>query len=86
VTIVLESIGSNRFVQVNGKHFRKTNVVIKGGDEIVFSHPGNHAYIFQPLINENVSASVGLTENQRAAGKAAPFESRSGDPSVVAGA
>lgn len=86
VTIVLESTGSNGFVQVNGKHFRKTSVVIKGGDEIVFSPTGNHAYIFQPLINENASASVGLTENQRGTGKVAPFESRSGDPSAVAGA
>jgi two-component response regulator (ARR-B family) len=78
---------SSQLPNTNGNNGNWGNgVVIKGGDEIVFSHPGNHAYIFQPLINENASASVGLTENQRATGKATPFESRSGDPSAVAGA
>ena len=78
---------SSQLPNTNGNNGNWGNgVVIKGGDEIVFSHPGNHAYIFQPLINENASASVGLTENQRATSKATPFESRSGDPSALAGA
>ena len=62
------------------------NLSIKDILEIVSSSSGNLADIFQLLINENVSALVGLIENQRAASTAEPFESKSADPSAVAGA
>eukprot|EP01018_Ginkgo_biloba_P035638 Gb_15617 [translate_table: standard] len=90
--VILESIGSGGFVQVNGKTVKKnSSVVIKGGDELVLSSSGNHAYIFQNLTSENVVptptlSSIGTAENQTASGKAIPFEARSGDPSAVAGA
>ncbi|KAH9299140.1 hypothetical protein KI387_030822, partial [Taxus chinensis] len=91
IAVVLEIIGNNGWVQLNGKSLKKTNVVIKGGDELIFSSSGNHAYVFELLLNENISAtplptSVSMTENQTVTGKAPPFEARSGDPSAVAGA
>eukprot|EP00252_Welwitschia_mirabilis_P021049 TRINITY_DN528_c0_g1_i2.p1 TRINITY_DN528_c0_g1~~TRINITY_DN528_c0_g1_i2.p1 ORF type:complete len:1254 (-),score=321.29 TRINITY_DN528_c0_g1_i2:470-4231(-) len=91
VTIVLESVSSSGNVQVNGRNLKKTPVVLRGGDEVVFSTVGNHAYVFQQLMYESVSTtpmptSIGLTENHTSAGNVAPFESRSGDASAVAGA
>ncbi|GLJ47450.1 hypothetical protein SUGI_1001480 [Cryptomeria japonica] len=91
VVIQLEISGNNGWVQLNGKNLKKTSVPIKGGDELIFSSSGNHAYIFELLINENITTtplptSVSMTENQTVTGKAPPFEARAGDPSAVAGA
>ncbi|KAG7594588.1 SMAD/FHA domain superfamily [Arabidopsis thaliana x Arabidopsis arenosa] len=45
-------------VVVNRKPYLKdTCVDLQGGDEVVFSTPWKHAYIFQPLKYENLSAS-----------------------------
>lgn len=42
----LEIIGNGVLVQVNGKIYqRSTCVHLRGGDEVVFSIPGKHAYV-----------------------------------------
>eukprot|EP00252_Welwitschia_mirabilis_P021048 TRINITY_DN528_c0_g1_i1.p1 TRINITY_DN528_c0_g1~~TRINITY_DN528_c0_g1_i1.p1 ORF type:complete len:1249 (-),score=322.97 TRINITY_DN528_c0_g1_i1:309-4055(-) len=91
VVILLESAIGNCTVQVNGRSLKKSPVVLKGGDEIVFSSVGNHAYVFQQLTYDNVSAtpiptSISISQNQTPAGNMLPFESRTGDASAVAGA
>ncbi|XP_068664265.1 uncharacterized protein [Aristolochia californica] len=89
---LLEISGSKGVVQVNGKIIQKnTNIILSGGDEVVFSSSGNHAYIFQQLENENLTdpvgpSSVGISESQGAPIKGIHFETRPGDPSAVAGA
>lgn len=43
---MLEIVGRKGFVQVNGKSFeRNSNVVLMGGDELIFSASGKHAYV-----------------------------------------
>lgn len=43
---MLEITGSKGAVQVNGKIYpRNTCVTLCGGDEVVFSTTGNHAYV-----------------------------------------
>eukprot|EP00262_Sarcandra_glabra_P017080 TRINITY_DN5743_c0_g3_i1.p1 TRINITY_DN5743_c0_g3~~TRINITY_DN5743_c0_g3_i1.p1 ORF type:complete len:1300 (+),score=286.88 TRINITY_DN5743_c0_g3_i1:437-4336(+) len=90
---VLETTGSKGSVKVNGKIVKKSsNVLLTAGDEVLFSSPGNHAYIFQLLSNEDASPSsvpssvVGMVEAQNGSVKGIHFEARSGDPSAVAGA
>uniref|UniRef100_A0A1D1YT74 ATPase family AAA domain-containing protein 1 n=1 Tax=Anthurium amnicola TaxID=1678845 RepID=A0A1D1YT74_9ARAE len=88
----LEISGSKGVVQVNGKAMEKnSNVILTGGDEVVFNSSGKHAYIFQELPTENLTgqalpSSLGLPEAQSALVKGLHFESQSGDPSAVAGA
>ncbi|XP_031497186.1 uncharacterized protein LOC116262189 isoform X1 [Nymphaea colorata] len=90
--IVLESAGSKGSVHVNGKPIkRNADVILKAGDELVFSSSGNHSYIFQQFTNENVPtpaapSSVGITETQSPPVKEIHLEARAGDPSAVAGA
>ncbi|KAG9444556.1 hypothetical protein H6P81_015896 [Aristolochia fimbriata] len=89
---LLEISGSKGVVQVNGKVIPKnSHVILSGGDEVVFSSSGSHAYIFQHLENENLAdpvgpSSVGISESQGAPIKGIHFETRPGDPSAVAGA
>ncbi|OVA14879.1 AAA+ ATPase domain [Macleaya cordata] len=89
---LLEISGGEGVVQVNGKTLEKnSNVILSGGDEVVFSSSGKHAYIFQQLTTENltnpaVPSSVGISEAQSAPLKGLQLETRSGDPSAVAGA
>ncbi|KDP28140.1 hypothetical protein JCGZ_13911 [Jatropha curcas] len=88
---LLEVIGGKGAVQVNGKLLQKPGmVVINGGDELVFSSSGKHAYIFQQLTNDNLGApgisSVNILEAQGAPIKGIQIEARSGDPSAFAGA
>lgn len=80
---MVESIGS-KGLQVNGKFLKKnTSCELRSGDEVVFGSLGNHAYIFQQLLNE---VAVKGAEVQSGPGKFLQLERRSGDPSAVAGA
>ncbi|XP_051132188.1 uncharacterized protein LOC127252165 isoform X2 [Andrographis paniculata] len=87
---LLEITGKKGAVQVNGKVYSKdTTVPLNGGDEVVFSSTGRHAYIFQHLISSGesstgVSPSVGLLEDHDGSIKGFNIEARSGDPSTVA--
>ncbi|XP_050266466.1 uncharacterized protein LOC126710130 [Quercus robur] len=88
---LLEITGGKGAVQVNGKYYRKnSSVILSGGDEVVFTSNGKHAYIFQQLTNDNLTApgipSVSILEAQSAPIKGIHIEARSGDPSAVAGA
>ncbi|AEE27492.1 AAA-type ATPase family protein [Arabidopsis thaliana] len=87
----LEIIGNGVLVQVNGKIYqRSTCVHLRGGDEIIFTTPGKHAYIFQPLKDENLAApdrtsSLSLFEAQSAPLKGLHVETRARDSSSVDG-
>uniref|UniRef100_A0A5B7A5E1 AAA+ ATPase domain-containing protein n=1 Tax=Davidia involucrata TaxID=16924 RepID=A0A5B7A5E1_DAVIN len=87
---LLEITGGKGAVQVNGKIYPKNSTIpLSGGDEVVFSSSGKHAYIFQQLVNDNLAGmppSVSILEAHSAAIKGLHFEARSGDPSAVAGA
>ncbi|KAG6500667.1 hypothetical protein ZIOFF_040517 [Zingiber officinale] len=89
---MLEIVGRKGVVQVNGKTFeRNSNVVLMGGDELIFSASGKHAYIFQLLKNNNSAVSVlpsplDISEPKVLSAKEVQVETRSGDPSAVAGA
>ncbi|KAJ4968151.1 hypothetical protein NE237_014852 [Protea cynaroides] len=69
---LLEISGSKGVVQVNGNIFGKySSTMLRGGDEVVFSSSGKHAYVFQPLKNDNVATmtlptSVSILQSQRA--------------------
>ncbi|XWS51392.1 hypothetical protein CRYUN_Cryun12cG0172700 [Craigia yunnanensis] len=81
---MLDSTGSKGLVQVNGTVVKKnTTCVLNSGDEVVFGLLGNHAYIFQQLMNE---VPVKGAEVQNTVGKFLQLERRSGDPSAVTGA
>ncbi|KAJ0245228.1 AAA-type ATPase family protein [Hirschfeldia incana] len=84
----LEIVGNGVLVQVNGKAYQKSTCVhLRGGDEVVFSSPGKHAYIFQPLKDENLAApdrasSLSIFEAQSSAPlKGLHVETRAGDSS-----
>lgn len=88
---LLEVTGGKGGVQVNGKLLQKPGmIVINGGDEVVFSSSGKHAYIFQQLTNDSLNApglpSVNILEARGAPLKGIQIETRSGDPSAFAGA
>ncbi|CDY32485.1 BnaA09g51110D [Brassica napus] len=52
----LEIVGNGVLVQVNGKIYqRRACVHLRGGDEVVFSTLGKHAYIIQSLKDENLA-------------------------------
>ncbi|XP_054817276.1 uncharacterized protein LOC129316897 [Prosopis cineraria] len=88
---LLEVIGGKGVVQVNGRNYHKNSrVILSGGDEVVFSSSGKHAYIFQQLSNNNITAtgvspSVSILEARSAQIKGMRIEG-SGDSSAVAGA
>ncbi|XP_074591297.1 uncharacterized protein LOC141847211 [Curcuma longa] len=88
---MLEMVGRKGVVQVNGKTLeRNSNVVLTGGDELIFSASGKHAYIFQ-LLKSNSAVSVlpsplDISEPKVLSAKEVQVETRSGDPSAVAGA
>ncbi|KAK4758646.1 hypothetical protein SAY87_019947 [Trapa incisa] len=88
---MLEITGSKGAVQVNGKIYpQNTSVPLCGGDEVVFSTTGNHAYVFQQLGNESLVdpaiSAVSILETQTEPLKEIQIESRTGDPSAVSGA
>ncbi|KAF3536409.1 hypothetical protein F2Q69_00021483 [Brassica cretica] len=88
----LEITGNGFLVQVNGKCYHKSSCVhLRGGDEVIFSVSGRHAYIFQPLKDENLAApdkasSVNLCEARVAPLKGVHVETRAGDSSAGDGA
>ncbi|KAL5701241.1 hypothetical protein ACHQM5_026601 [Ranunculus cassubicifolius] len=89
--VLLEVSGAKGVVQVNGTIIRRnTTLILRGGDEVIFSSTGKDAYIFQQLTNENlttiVPSSISVSEPQCASIKGSPFETRAGDPSTVTGA
>ncbi|XP_011082476.1 uncharacterized protein LOC105165229 isoform X1 [Sesamum indicum] len=87
---VLEITGKKGAVQVNGKVYPKDSTIpLNGGDEVVFSSSGKHAYIFQQLTNSGESAtdmppSVSILEAHGGPIKGLHIEARTGDPSTVA--
>ncbi|XP_041020942.1 uncharacterized protein LOC121262512 isoform X2 [Juglans microcarpa x Juglans regia] len=84
---LLEITGRKGAVQVNGKIYRKnSSVILSGGDEVVFTPSGKHAYIFQQLTSDNLTTPVSILEAHSASMKGIHIEARSGDPSAVAGA
>ncbi|KAK4767252.1 hypothetical protein SAY86_015002 [Trapa natans] len=84
IAAILESTGGKGPVQVNGTTVKKnTNLVLKSGDEIVFGHLKNHAYIFQLVMSD---VTVKGSDIQSNVGKLLSVQRRAGDPSAVAGA
>ncbi|KAL6968493.1 hypothetical protein U1Q18_034295 [Sarracenia purpurea var. burkii] len=84
--------GGKGIVQVNGKVYPKNSTIpLNGGDELVFSSYGRHAYIFQQLFNDDLAAagmppSLSMLEAHGAPIKGLHFETRSGEASAVTGA
>lgn len=85
---LLENTGNNGVVLVNGKNVKKNcNVLLKGGDEVVFSSCKHFSYIFQPLTCSSVpSTSAHPVSENRAAKVLQVDEARTGDALDVAGA
>lgn len=85
---LLENTGNNGVVLVNGKNVKKScNVLLKGGDEIVFSSCKHFSYIFQPLSSSSVpSAAMHPISENRAAKVLQVDEARAGDSLDVTGA
>ncbi|PIA44436.1 hypothetical protein AQUCO_01700199v1 [Aquilegia coerulea] len=87
----LEVTGSKGAVQVNGKIIEKSKTAyLQEGDEVVFSSFGKHTYTFQQIASKDLTtstvSSVDIRESHSAPVKGTQFETRSGDPSAVAGA
>ncbi|THG01027.1 hypothetical protein TEA_009827 [Camellia sinensis var. sinensis] len=86
---LLEIIGGKGAVQVNGKVYAKNSTIpLSGGDEVVFSSSGRHAY---QLVNDDLAAagmppSLSILEAHGGPIKGLQFETRAGDASAVAGA
>ncbi|XP_038980506.1 uncharacterized protein LOC103715277 isoform X2 [Phoenix dactylifera] len=89
---LLETLGAKGVVRVNGKTIEKNScVVLAGGDEVVFSSSGRHAYIFQHLPTEKTSTPAlpsthSTSEARSSPAKGIHFEARSGDHSAATGA
>ncbi|XP_023004431.1 uncharacterized protein LOC111497745 [Cucurbita maxima] len=88
---LLEITGGKGAVIVNGKIFQKnSSVILNGGDEVVFTSSGKHAYIYQQLTSDDFTVSglpsVNILEAHSAPVKGIHFEGRSGDASAVTGA
>lgn len=88
---LLTVTGGKGIVKVNGKVCPKhTSLPLSGGDEVVFSPSGKHAYIFQQLSRDNLASdslppTVSILEEHSSPMNGLQFEA-SGDPSTVAGA
>ncbi|TVT97607.1 hypothetical protein EJB05_57146 [Eragrostis curvula] len=84
----LEVIGKKGMVQLNGRTINPgTKVPLTGGDEVVFSSCGKHAYIFQHPLSDKVpktlpSSAISILE---APVKRIRTDKRTGDASAVAG-
>lgn len=87
----LEVLGKKGVVQLNGRSISPgTKVPLTGGDEVIFSSCGKHAYIFQYPLNDKVpktvpSSAVSLLEPPVASVKRIRTDKRTGDASPVAG-
>ncbi|KAJ6972968.1 hypothetical protein NC653_033335 [Populus alba x Populus x berolinensis] len=89
--VLLEITGGKGAVQVNGKLYQKNeSLVLNGGDEVIFTTSGKHAYIFQQLTSNNVGtpgmSSMSILEAQSAPIKGIHIEARPRDPSDYTGA
>ncbi|XP_040384585.1 uncharacterized protein LOC102715982 isoform X2 [Oryza brachyantha] len=90
-TCELEVLGKKGMVQLNGRPILAgTKVPLKGGDEVVFSSCGKHAYIFQHPLNDKIPKAVlpspvTLLEPPVAGVKRLRMENRTGETSAVAG-
>ncbi|KAJ6404212.1 hypothetical protein OIU84_012402 [Salix udensis] len=88
---LLEITGGKGAVLVNGKLYQKNeNLALNGGDEVIFTTSGKHAYIFQQLTSNSLGTpgmpSVSILETQSAPVNGIHIEARSRDPSDYAGA
>ncbi|KAJ6334508.1 hypothetical protein OIU78_011396 [Salix suchowensis] len=68
---LLEITGGKGAVLVNGKLYQKNeNLALNGGDEVIFTTSGKHAYIFQQLTSNSLGTpgmpSVSILETQSA--------------------
>ncbi|OEL14540.1 ATPase family AAA domain-containing protein 1-A [Dichanthelium oligosanthes] len=87
----LEVVGKKGVVQLNGRSISPgTKVPLTGGDEVIFSSCGKHAYIFQHPLNDKVpktvpSSAVSLLEPSVASAKRIRTDKRAGDTSAVTG-
>ncbi|CAG7894105.1 unnamed protein product [Brassica rapa] len=84
----LEITGNGFLVQVNGNCYQKSSCVhLRGGDEVIFGVSGRHAYIFQPLKDENLAAPDKASSVNLCEARGAPhLETRAGDSSAGDGA
>ncbi|KAJ3699890.1 hypothetical protein LUZ61_003595 [Rhynchospora tenuis] len=89
--VMLENVSSKGHVRVNGKTLDKdSDIMLTGGDEVVFSSTGRHAYIFQPLTsgekqsNKPTFSSSRCMSGGMAQKVASRFESKSKDQSAAA--
>ncbi|GAB4829874.1 hypothetical protein Ancab_019520 [Ancistrocladus abbreviatus] len=87
---LLEITGGSGAVQVNGKYHQKdSSLVLTGGDEVVFSVPGKHAYIFQQLTDDALAfpgSSEAILGAQSAPAKGGDLDGKTRETSAVAGA
>ncbi|WVZ49990.1 hypothetical protein U9M48_001292 [Paspalum notatum var. saurae] len=87
----LEVLGKKGVVQLNGRSISPgTKVPLTGGDEVIFSSCGKHAYIFQHPLNDKSpktvpSSAINLLEPPVASVKRIRTDKRTGDASAVAG-
>ncbi|XP_064934705.1 uncharacterized protein LOC135587347 isoform X1 [Musa acuminata AAA Group] len=86
---LLETVGAKGVVQVNGRTVDKNSIVLIGGDEVVFSRPEKHIYIFQQLPLEKLNTPIlhnlfSSPEAKDASRKGHKYENRTGDHSAAA--
>lgn len=56
---ILETTGGEGVVQVNGKIIeKKSSLILNGGDEVVFSSSGKHAYV--SFLNSSQCSFLGM--------------------------
>ncbi|CAL9132680.1 unnamed protein product [Musa acuminata var. zebrina] len=55
---LLETTGAKGLVQVNGKTVDKDSIILAEGDEVVFSRPEKHIYIYQRLSEVKSSTPI----------------------------
>ncbi|KAL1550246.1 hypothetical protein AAHA92_18238 [Salvia divinorum] len=86
---LLEIIGKNGAVLVNGKAYaRDSTIPLNGGDEVVFSSSNKHAYIFQLLastgeLTTSVPPSVSIVDAHGGSTSGLHIEATSGETSTV---
>ncbi|RWW60988.1 hypothetical protein BHE74_00031979, partial [Ensete ventricosum] len=86
---LLETVGAKGVIQVNGKIVDKNSIILIGGDEVAFSRPEKHIYIFQQLPKEKLNTPTlhkfhSSLETKIASKKGLKFEKRPGDHSAAA--
>ncbi|XP_074564202.1 uncharacterized protein LOC141820730 [Curcuma longa] len=86
---LLDTVGAKGVIQVNGKTVEQKSIILIGGDEVVFSRPEKHIYIFQHLPKEKPSTPSihtlhSSSEIKDASKKGLKFQNRTGDHSTAA--